>query len=99
MHIDYIRKLSPTGELEEIELINYRACCEAMEYYAKLGIVAFGQRSEETNHNKLADVFIRVDNGAQRIGNDDNSKPNTDIALAYCPWCTSPVETHEVATV
>lgn len=111
MHVDYLRKLGSDGELAEIQMINYHTCCEAMAERVENKTIEFGSRREEVYRNKLADVFIRVENGAQIIPQDGNPpkegarasknspKENTDIALAYCPWCQAPVETHEIATV
>ena len=82
-----------------------------MASHYRSGIVAFGSRPEETSSNKLAEVFIRVDKGAQvvcltilptlpeveaRATAKRQLKPNTDIAIPYCPWCTAPVLVREI---
>jgi hypothetical protein len=111
MHVDFLRKNNQHGDLDEIQLLSYISCCQSMEQHILAGIVAFGQRPEETHRNKSCDVFIRVENGAQIVADEGQApkeggsvdgylkrepKPNTDIALAYCPWCTKPVEAHEI---
>jgi len=101
------------GALDEIRLVSQCPCCEAMAERVQDQTIEFGSRREEAYHNKLADVFIRIEGGAQVVPEDGRppkegaisstrgriSKPNTDIALAYCPWCTAPIETHEVSTI
>lgn len=73
------------GHINEIKASHTRICCDDMDKHIKLGLVGFGTRPEETFHNKVAEVFIRVKGDSA-----------LDIAIPYCPWCTQPVLTLEV---
>jgi hypothetical protein len=107
------RKIGDVAEIRQIGLPQF--CCGAMSYHFGFGAVAFGQRPEEVYRNKLAEVFLRVENGSQVLSREGSPppkgqewktltygrepKPNEDIALAYCPWCTQSVMTREIATI
>src|SRR5665213_841028 len=87
-----------TDDLDEIRQIGIHFCCSEMSHQVKIGNIAFGNRKEEAYHNKLADVFIRVENGARILpGGKEKPKPNTDIPIAYCPFCTEAVLTMEIS--
>jgi hypothetical protein len=86
------------GDLDEIRQIGQHFCCAEMTYHVRMGHVAFGSRKEEAYHNKVAEVFIRVENGARVLpGGNEKAKLNTDIAIAYCPWCREAVMTMEIS--
>lgn len=90
------------GAVKEVKKIGVHFCCQTMEDQMNAGRVTFGSRPEETHYNTFIDVFIRVENGAQRLepwhlavnGGTEQprpAKPNTDLVIAYCPWCAAPV--------
>lgn len=91
------------GDLDEVRQVGIHYCCDGMKMAVENGIIEFGSRMEEAYHNKLKDVFIRVEDGAQVLPCNCKGpcpcrtpKPNTDLALAYCPFCTMPVLTYEI---
>jgi len=100
MVVEYV-KIPSEGMPPEIKPIGVRFCCSDMSAQWRHGVIEFGQRRVETSVNRLADVYIRVENGAQIAhgsvfpGGPDY-KPNTDIALPFCPWCREAVITMEV---
>lgn len=93
------------GDLKEIKAIGVRFCCIDMAHHFRLDHVGFGSRPDEVYRNTVAEVFIRVEGGAQRFGGENacgepqNPKPNTDLAIPYCPWCREPVLTNEIASL
>jgi len=100
MVVEYIKIPSPNMP-SQIKPIGVRFCCSDMAHHFHKGVIQFGQRKEETATNRLSDVFIRIEGGAQVAHSSvfpdgPNYKPNTDIALPYCPWCREPVMTVEI---
>jgi hypothetical protein len=85
------------GDLDEIRSIGHHFCCPDMAKAVRLGHIGFGSRIDEVYHNKLMDVFFRVEDGAQILpGGERQPKPNTDIAIPYCPWCNEAILTLEI---
>jgi hypothetical protein len=85
------------GELDEIRPIGQHFCCPDMADQIKNGHIAFGSRKNEVYHNKLTEVFIRVENGARILpGGKQKPKLNTDIAIPYCPFCNAAIITMEI---
>ena len=109
MVVEYVRTYSDKDRIfQYIKPIGVRFCCPDMSQHYRRGVIEFGNRKAETTFNKSADVFLRVEGGAQifRSPTDEQYqngvrqvlvKPNTDIALPYCPWCREPVMTLEVS--
>jgi hypothetical protein len=64
MVVEYT-KVMEDGVLAEIKPIGVRFCCLDMAHHYRMGRIEFGQRKEECYRNKIAEVFIRVDKGAQ----------------------------------
>ena len=89
------------GDLAELRKIGEHFCCSEMARIVKLGYIQFGSRNEEVYRNQLAEVFLRVEDGAQILpdGHGGREKNNTDIPIAYCPFCTQPVLTREIETI
>ena len=97
MVVEYVR----TPDL--IKPVGVRFCCMDMAQHYRRGIIAFGSRPAETAFNKSIDVYVRIEGGAQIVADMREifsdapaPKPNTDIALPYCPWCKEPVMTREI---
>ena len=96
MVVEYI-KLTNEREMVSLKQVGVHFCCAEMSRRFKSGTIQFGQRSEETCYNTSIDVYIRVENGARVLYRVETPiKPNTDIPLAYCPFCSEPIMAMEL---
>jgi hypothetical protein len=71
------------GDLKEFKQIGVTFCCQEMRWHVDHDFVGFG-KPRAPFRNKTAEIYIRT------------AVPDTDVVIAYCPFCSQPVTTREI---